>query len=133
LGNAFLKSGLQKDAIAEYEHAARISQQDSLARNNLAWLLATSSDASIRDGNRAIELAEQAVQLSGGKDPTYLRTLAAARAEGGRFAQAVAAAEQALRIAGTEGKSGLANALRDEIALYELGLPYHEHSRSGGF
>src|SRR2546430_2185910 len=129
LGNAFLKSGLQKDAIAEYEHAARISPQDPLARSNLAWLLATSSDASIRDGNRAIELAEQAVQLSGGKDPTYLRTLAAARAEGGRFAQAVAAAEQALRIAGTEGKSGLANALRDEIALYELGLPYHEHSR----
>ncbi len=126
LGNAFLKSGLQKDAIAEYEHAARISSQDPLARNNLAWLLATSSDASIRDGNRAIELAEQAVQLSGGKDPTYLRTLAAACAESGRFAEAIAAAEQALRIAGTEGKSDLANALRDEIALYELGLPYHK-------
>src|SRR5213595_127466 len=126
LGNAFLKSGLQKDAIAEYEHAARISPQDSLARSNLAWLLATSSDASIRDGNRAVELAEQAVQLSGGKDPTYLRTLAAACAESGRFAQAVAAAEQAVRIAGTEGKSDLANALRDEIALYELGLPYHK-------
>ncbi len=126
LGNAFLKRGLQKDAIAEYEHAARISSQDPLARNNLAWLLATSSDASIRDGNRAIELAEQAVQLSGGKDPTYLRTLAAACAESGRFAEAIAAAEQALRIAGTEGKSALANALRDEIALYELGLPYHK-------
>jgi tetratricopeptide (TPR) repeat protein len=126
LGNAFLKRGLQKDAIAEYEHAARISSQDSLARNNLAWLLATSSDASIRDGNRAIELAEQAVQLSGGKDPTYLRTLAAACAESGRFAEAIAAAEQALRIAGTEGKSALANALRGEIALYELGLPYHK-------
>src|SRR6266536_3282544 len=126
LGNAFLKRGLQKDAIAEYEHAARISSQDPLARNNLAWLLATSSDASIRDGNRAIELAEQAVQLSGGKDPTYLRTLAAACAESGRFAEAIAAAEQALRIAGTEGKSDLANALRDEIALYELGLPYHK-------
>ena len=126
LGNAFLKRGLQKDAIAEYEHAARISSQDPLARNNLAWLLATSSDASIRDGNRAIELAEQAVQLSGGKDPTYLRTLAAACAESGRFAEAIAAAEQAVRIAGTEGKSDLANALRDEIALYELGLPYHK-------
>src|SRR5438552_2250792 len=126
LGNAFLKSGLQKDAIAEYEHAARISPQDPLARSNLAWLLATSSDASIRDGNRAIELAEQAVQLSGGKDPTYLRTLAAACAESGRFAEAIAAAEQALRIAGMEGKSALANALRDDIALYELGLPHHK-------
>ena len=59
-----------------------------MARNNLAWLLATSSDASIRDGNRAIELAKQAVQLSGGKDADYLRTLAAAYAETGRFAEA---------------------------------------------
>jgi tetratricopeptide (TPR) repeat protein len=126
LGNAFLKSGLQKDAIAEYEHAAGISPKDPLARSNLAWLLATSSDASIRDGNRAIELAEQAVQLSSGKDPTYLRTLAAACAESGRFAEAIAAAEQALRIAGTEGKSALGKALRDDIALYELGLPYHK-------
>jgi tetratricopeptide (TPR) repeat protein len=126
LGNAFLKSGLQKDAIAEYEHAAGISPKDALARSNLAWLLATSSDASIRDGNRAIELAEQAVQLSSGKDPTYLRTLAAACAESGRFAEAIAAAEQALRIAGTEGKSALGNALRNDIALYELGLPYHK-------
>src|SRR5437660_9588768 len=42
LGDAFLQRGLQKDAIAEYEHAARISPHDPLARNNLAWLLATS-------------------------------------------------------------------------------------------
>ena len=62
--NAFLKKGLQKDAIAEYEHAARIFPRDFVARNKLAWLLATSSDASIRDGKRAIEVAEQTVQLS---------------------------------------------------------------------
>lgn len=126
LGNAFLKKGLQKDAIAEYEHAARISRQDSMARNNLAWLLATSSDASIRDGNRAIELAKQAVQLSGGKDANYLRTLAAAYAEAGRFAEAAESARRAWQAAQTQGNSTLANALRDEIALYELGLPYHK-------
>ena len=126
LGNAFLKKGLQKDAIAEYEHAARISRQDPMARNNLAWLLATSSDASIRDGNRAIELAKQAVQLSGGKDANYLRTLAAAYAEAGRFAEAAETARRALQAAQTQGNSTLSNALRDEIALYELGLPYHK-------
>ena len=81
LGDAFLQAGSQKVAIAEYEHAARISAQDPLGRNNLAWLLATSSDASIRDGTRAVELAKQAVQLSRGKDPNYFRTLAAAWAE----------------------------------------------------
>jgi tetratricopeptide (TPR) repeat protein len=126
LGNAFLKKGLQKDAIAEYEHAARISRQDPTARNNLAWLLATSSDASIRDGNRAIEVAKQAAQLSGGKDANYLRTLAAAYAESGRFAEATETARRALQAAQTQGNSILANALRDEIALYELDLPYRK-------
>ena len=126
LGNAFLKKGLRKDAIAEYEHAARISQQDPMARNNLAWLLATSSDASIRDGPKAMELAKQAVQLSGGKDPNYLRTFAAACAETGRFAEAKETAQQALQTAQNQGNATLANAIRDEIALYELALPYHK-------
>jgi protein O-mannosyl-transferase len=126
LGNAFLKRGLLKDAIAEYEHAARISRQDPMARNNLAWLLATSSDASIRDGNRAIEVAKQAVQLSGGQDDNCLRTLAAAYAESGRFVEATETARRALQAAQTQGNSILVNALRDEIALYELGLPYHK-------
>jgi protein O-mannosyl-transferase len=126
LGNAFLKKGLQKDAIAEYQHAIQIARQDPMARNNLAWLLATSSDASIRDGNRAIEFAEQAVQLSSGKDANYLRTLAAAYSETGRFAEAAETGRRALQAAQTQSNSILANAIRDEIALYELGLPYHK-------
>jgi protein O-mannosyl-transferase len=125
LADAFLRGRLQKDAIAEYEYAARISAQDPLPRNNLAWLLATSSDASIRDGNRAMELAKQAVRLSDGKDPNYLRTLAAASAEVGHFAEAQETAGRALREAESRGNSSLGNALRDEIALYELSLPVH--------
>jgi tetratricopeptide (TPR) repeat protein len=125
LADAFLGAGLQKDAIAEYEYAARISAQDPLPRNKLAWLLATSSDASIRDGNRALELANEAVRLSHGKDPNYLRTLAAACAESGRFAEAEENARRALRAAELLDNRTLVNALRDEIALYELGLPYH--------
>jgi tetratricopeptide (TPR) repeat protein len=125
LADAFLKARLLKEAIAEYEYAAEISPQDPLPRNNLAWFLATSSDASIRDGNRAMELANQAVRLSDGKDPTYLRTLAAAYAETGQFAEAQKTATRALREAEFRGNSSLGNALRDEIALYELGLPVH--------
>jgi protein O-mannosyl-transferase len=125
LGDAFLRNGLDKEAIAVYEHAARISTHDPLVCNNLAWLLATSSDASIRDGGRAMELAKQAVRLSRGKDPNYLRTLAAAFAESGRFAEARETAQRALQEVEIQGNSTLANTLRDEIELYELGLPYH--------
>ena len=126
LADAFLRAGLQKDAIAEYEHAVRNSVQDPLPRNNLAWLLATSSDASIRDGNRAMELANEAVQLSHGKDPNYLRTLAAACAESGRFARSRRnCADGRFEQPSSWTTRSLLNALRDEIALYELGLPYH--------
>jgi tetratricopeptide (TPR) repeat protein len=125
LGDAFLKAGLQMDALAEYEYAARISVEDPLPRNNLAWLLATSSDASMRDGKRAVEFANEAVRLSDGKDPNYLRTLAAAWAESGRFAEAAETARRAFHAAESFDNRGLLNALRDEIALYELGLPYH--------
>ena len=123
LADAFLRAGLQKDAMAEYEYAARISAQDPLPRNNLAWLLATSSDASLRDGNRAVELATEAVRFSHGKDPNCLRTLAAACAESGRFAEAEETARRAFRAADLLNNRTLVNALRDEIALYELGLP----------
>ena len=126
LADAFLRAGLQKDAITEYENAARISALDPLPRNNLAWLLATSSDASVRDGNRAVELADEAVRLSHGKDPNCLRTLAAAHAESGRFSEAEETARRALQAADLLHNRTLANALRDEIALYELGLPYHK-------
>ncbi|PYX09086.1 MAG: hypothetical protein DMG85_09690, partial [Acidobacteria bacterium] len=125
LADAFLRAGLQKDAIAEYEYAARISAQDALPRNNLAWLLATSPDASIRDGNRAVELANEAMRLSHGKDPNCLRTLATACAESGRFAEAEETARRAFRAADLLDNRTLVNALRDEIALYELGLPCH--------
>jgi protein O-mannosyl-transferase len=123
LADAFLRAGSQKDAMSEYEYATRISAQDPLPRNNLAWLLATSSDASIRDGNRAVEFANEAVRLSHGKDPNCLRTLAAACAESGRFVEAEETARRALRAAELLDNRTLVNALRDEIALYELGLP----------
>jgi tetratricopeptide (TPR) repeat protein len=126
LADAFSRTGAQRDAIAEYEYAARISVQDPLPRNNLAWLLATSSDASIRDGDRAMKLADEAVRLSHSKDPNYLRTLAAACAESGRFTEAQETARRALRAAEVLDNRALINTLRDEIALYELGLPFHK-------
>jgi len=128
LGTAFLKKGLQKDAIAEYEHAMRIFPRDFVARNNLAWLLATSSDASIRDGKRAIEVAEQTVQLSSGKDANYLRTLAAVYSEVGRFSEAIAVAQQAAALATMQGKTDVANRLKKDLVLYQEQVPLRETS-----
>ncbi len=131
LGSAFLAEGRVREAIAAYRNAIRILPQNVPAQSNLAWLLATSSDPSLRNGSEAVLLAERADSESSRSEnhPIVLRILAAAYAESGRFAEAQKAAHQALEEAEIQGNSTLSNALRDEIALYELGLPYHKETR----
>jgi len=128
LGIAFLTKGRVRDAMAEYTKALQISPENLAALSNLAWLLATSADPSLRNGSEAVRLAERADSASSRSDkhPAVLRILAAAYAEAGQFAEAKEAAQHALETANIEGNTTLANALRDEIALYELGLPYHK-------
>lgn len=126
VAGALRKQGNVKGAIAEYEQVLNITPEDSVALNNLAWILATSSDASMRDGTRAVTLAVKAVQASGGRDPNFVRTLAAARAEVGQFAEAVATAEAAKALASTKSKPELASRLEEEIALYRARVALRE-------
>lgn len=63
------------------------------AARDLAWLLAVSTDASVRNGHEALKLAT-ALARSDNSTATLL-VLAAAHAETGDFTRAVAAAEQA--------------------------------------
>ena len=128
LGNALLRKGSLREAITHYEQALVLAPEDPHCRNNIAWVLATSSDASIRDGAKAIDLADVAVALSGGREPRFLRTLAAAYAESGRFSEALAAAQQAAAIARMQGKTGLANRLKKDLMLYRAYLPLREDS-----
>jgi protein O-mannosyl-transferase len=128
LGSAWLAKGRVQDAMGEYTTALRISPENLAALSNLAWLLATSADPSLRNGSEAVRLAERADAASSRSDkhPTVLRILAAAYAEAGQFAEARETAQHALEAANIQGNITLSNALRDEIALYELGLPYHK-------
>ena len=129
LGSAFLSKGRVENAIVEYREALRFAPENVAAQSNLAWLLATSADPSLRNGPESVLLAEQASRSSGGKDPLILRILAAAYAEAGRFAEAQETAHEALQAADGQGNSGLSDFLRKEIALYELGQPYHKPVR----
>jgi hypothetical protein len=105
-----------------------LDPQDPHSRNNLGWILATASDAGVRDAAKAIDFAQQAVMISGGREPQFLRTLAAAYAESGRFPDAIAAAQQAAVLAGTQGKRQLANHVEEDLALYRTHLPLRENS-----
>ena len=128
LGIAWLAKGRARDAMAEYTKALQISPENLAALSNLAWLLATSSDPTLRNGAEAVRLAERADSASSRSDkhPTVLRILAAAYAEAGQFAEAKETAQHALEAANIQGNTTLAQALQGELALYDLGLPYHK-------
>jgi len=129
LGSALLAKGRVQEAIAQYKNALGIAPENVAAQSNLAWLLATSSDPSLRNGPEAVVLAERASRLSDGRPAVIPRILAAAYAEAGRFVEARETAQRALQSADDEDNTVLADALRKEIALYESGLPYHKQSR----
>ena len=61
-----------------------------------------------------------------------LRTLAAAYAEGGRFAEAVTAAQRALQLADAQSNAALADTLRSQIKLYQAGSPFRDIGLTDG-
>jgi protein O-mannosyl-transferase len=128
LANSLRQIGRIEEAVHEYEAALKSEPESILAQNNLAWLLATSSKASVRDGTKAVQLAKQADRLTGGSDPIILHTLAAAYAENRQFPEAVEAAQRALELADANGITSLAESLRSKLALYQAGSAYHEAS-----
>jgi protein O-mannosyl-transferase len=126
LAFALLAQGRPGEAIPELEEALRLDPSSTTALAGLARTLAVSADASIRNGARAVELAERAARLSRRSDPLVLDVLAAAYAEAGRFADAVAAAEAAITLSHESGRDELADAIEQRLRLYRAGAPFHE-------
>ena len=123
LGMAFFKKGEIKEAMGCWQQALEINSNQVYVLNNLAWLLATTPEASLRDGAKAVALAAQANQLSGGGNPLVLHTLAAAYAEAGSYGLAAVTARRGLELAVEQKNDALAATLQKEIKLYEADTP----------
>jgi Flp pilus assembly protein TadD len=121
LGTVLIQQGRIREALEQWEEALRIDPENGNANSNLAWVFATCPDASFRNGARAVQLAEEALRLSGGKNPIVLRTLAAAYAEAGRFSEAIESARRAAEFANQQGNAGLVADLQSSIVLYQSG------------
>ena len=123
LGYAFYKKKMAAEAMTYYQKAIELQPQFIPAQISLAWMLATWPEPLVRNGGKAVALAEQADRFSKDKDPLVLRTLAAAYAEAGRFPEAVLTAKQALALAMTQSNTRLTKALQTEIGLYQTNSP----------
>jgi tetratricopeptide (TPR) repeat protein len=123
LAAALEAQGRTAEAIEHYREAIRLRPDAVLVANALAWLLATTDREELRNPYLAVQLAERAVQLSGGRDPRILDTLAAAYADAGRDEEAAAAAERAHALARERGDAALEADPRERWGIDYL----HEH------
>ena len=126
LGRVLLRSGHPAEGKTHLERAAELAPDAAPVLNSVAWVLATNRSDAIRNGTRAVELAERANRQSGGRDPDTLRVLAAAYAEIGRFGDAAAAAQRGSEAARSRGTAALAAALQHDQELYTAGAPLRE-------
>ncbi len=123
--------------LATYVRTAQFDQAVALLRtalertpdqpgvlSNLAWLLATCPKAELRNGTEAVRLARRADELSGGRSPRALDSLAAAYAETGDFVRAIATVQRAQELATALGKKELASEMADRLRAYRAGKPF---------
>ena len=99
LGDFYLGKDMEVPALAAYDEALERAASNSVKAgllNNTAWLLLTAKTPGMRDRERALRLAEQAVDLA---DNTFiLDTLATAYWAHGRIDKALALEEKAAQL-----------------------------------
>ena len=126
LGDALDGQGQAAEAVAQWREGIELQPDDAPTLRRLAWALATSPDASIRNGGDALAFAVRAVEITHGGDARILDTLAAAYAEKGQFADAALTARRALAKAAQENQPALTEGIKARVALYEAGQPFRD-------
>ena len=116
-------------ALDQFDKAIALQPKQPDARRHKAWLLATYPDERVRNGNEAVRLAEEAVQLSERKPPELWDTLAAAEAENWDFQKAAAAEEKAIEAARQIHADELLPELEERLKMFKSGEKYREEPR----
>lgn len=126
LGAIASEQGRAQEAVKLLRNALGINPQQIDALNTLAWLLATQRDPAIRNGDEAVRLIEPICKQVTSPPAAVLDTLAAAYAAAGRFSEATATAQQALRAAEKAGDQAMAQDIRRRLEQYGRGEALYE-------
>jgi tetratricopeptide (TPR) repeat protein len=126
LAEAYGAQGQLRDALANYIRALALMPDDVGLLNRAAWILATTRDEGLRNGARARDFAERAVQLTNRRDVESLDSLAAALAELGDFTGAVSAESEAIALARASGNAAMLPELEYRLDLYRRGQKFRD-------
>jgi len=124
-GRTLLQQGRDSAAIPQLEQAVRDDGDNFPAVVLLAQVLATDNDPHLRDGARALTLANQANEFHISQ-PAVLDTVAMAYAELSRFDQAQQTAQSALDLMKQFGATNDVNALEQRVNLYKNHQPFRQ-------
>jgi hypothetical protein len=124
-GRILAQMGKYAEALADFRQAIRLDARDPHAHNDLAWVLATCPVAEHRSGDEAFRHANAACELTEGKNPVFLSTLAAALAEQGDFAQAIKGQMKAISLAAESNKP----AYEKRLALYKARQAFRDEPK----
>ncbi len=112
MGALMVKQGRDAQAAGMLEQLMEDYPDDFSIINTLAWLYATASDYSVRNGQRAVALAQKALLLQPNNFHVW-NTLSEGHYVSGDYERALRAARETLRL------SQQASAGRDRIRQYE--------------
>ena len=126
LGEALLAQGRVPEAVDTFQKVLNLDPDSVEALNIFALVLATNPDDHVRDGARAVQLAEHACRLTHYQEPLPVGTLAAAYAEAGRYDEAIATSEKACDLAKQRGETDLFQKNQKLRELYRAHKPYRE-------
>ena len=116
--------GHYDEARKSLEQAVHLDPSDPSTLNDLAWMLATTKDARVRNGRRAVTIATKACTLSNWDNAFSIDTLAAAYAAAGNFSDAVKYQEMAISRLKPEDRTAQLAGMQRRLQQYVIGQPF---------
>ena len=113
-------------AIAQFRSALKTLPRSPFLLSNLAFLLASCPDATLRDLPEATRMAERACELTHYHTPAFLSTLGVIYSETGRYPEAILMAEKACARAAETGEQELIQKNQELLKLYRVNRPFHD-------
>ena len=117
LGGLRTKQKKYDMAMAQFNESLKLNPNQADISHSLAQMLLTCPDQVLRDPSRAVELAQQACELTQSKDPRYLNTLAVAHFKTRNYSKAAKTCQKALALVQAQGDHKLAAKLQKQLDL----------------
>ena len=119
LGQILAMQRQDAEAVVHLERALQAQPDNPQLMVQVASVRSDSRDPSVRDIDRAVSLAERAVELTGRREAMALDVLGLGYARQGRFAEAISAAQDALAIARASGNTAAATSIESRLRAYQ--------------